>query len=36
MPTYVYHRERCGGKPERIETISESEASKTKVPETLR
>jgi hypothetical protein len=36
MPTYVYRRERCGGKPERIATISESEASKTKVPETLR
>jgi hypothetical protein len=32
MPTYAYRRKRCGGKPERVETISEREASRPKCP----
>jgi hypothetical protein len=32
MPAYVHRRERRGGKPERIETISECEASRPKCP----
>ena len=32
MPTYVYRCEHCGEEFERIETISEHEASKPKCP----
>jgi hypothetical protein len=32
MPAYVYRRERCGGKPGRVDTISEREVSRPEYP----